>query len=644
MPRASSPRPRWTALGSVLAVAATMLGGAVFATPAHAAPNTVVSLTFDDGNNNQAEAAATLQAAGLRGTFFVNSGTLDSGTYLTTDQVKALQAAGHEIGGHTVTHPDLVVAGADEARRQVCNDRVNLTNLGLNITSFAYPFASSSDAVEAIVRDCGYNSARGLGDVRSKNPESATYPVAETIPPANPWNTGAPQQVDNTWTLADLQQVVNQSVNGGGGWVQLTFHNVGRDGDPLSVTSAVFAQYTAWLKGEVDAGRIEVKTVQGVIGGATKPLVAGPAAPAPITTGNLIRNPSLEDPSAVLGTPRCWFFGGYGQNSPAWSQVSPGRTGNVAQVLTMNNYVDGDAKLLPSLDLGECAPSATPGRTYQMSAFYKSTAPTQFAVYYRTGVGNWRYWDSSPLYDAADNWTQATYTSLPVPAGATAISIGLNLISNGTLTTDDYSLTATGAAPYTPPAVSPFADITTNQQFYKEISWLSDRGISTGWVEANGTRTYRALQPVNRDAMAAFLYRAAGSPTYTAPAVSPFADVATNQQFYKEISWLASTGISIGWVEANGTRTYRALQPVNRDAMAAFLYRAAGSPAYTSPATSPFADIRTDQQFYKEMSWLSARGISTGWDEANGTRTYRALQPVARDAMAAFLYRAAGAP
>ncbi|WP_307081682.1 S-layer homology domain-containing protein [Arthrobacter agilis] len=199
-------------------------------------------------------------------------------------------------------------------------------------------------------------------------------------------------------------------------------------------------------------------------------------------------------------------------------------------------------------------------------------------------------------------------------------------------------------APYAPPAVSPFADVSTNQLFYKEMSWLAGQGISTGWAEGNGTRTYRALQPVNRDAMAAFLYRAAGSPTYTPPTVSPFADVATNQQFYKEMSWLAGQGISTGWAEGNGTRTYRALQPVNRDAMAAFLYRAAGSPTYTPPTVSPFADVATNQQFYKEMSWLAGQGISTGWAEGNGTRTYRALQPVNRDAMAAFLYRANGKP
>lgn len=206
--------------------------------------------------------------------------------------------------------------------------------------------------------------------------------------------------------------------------------------------------------------------------------------------------------------------------------------------------------------------------------------------------------------------------------------------------TAEWSHTFSDAkAPYTPPAKSPFADVSTGQQFYKEMAWLADRKISTGWVEANGTRTYRPMQSINRDAMAAFLYRAAGSPAYTPPARSPFADVSTGQQFYKEMAWLADQEISTGWVEANGTRTYRPLQSISRDAMAAFLYRAAGSPNYSPPAVSPFGDVSTGQQFYKEMAWLADRGISTGWVEANGSRTYRPLQSISRDAMAAFLYR-----
>ncbi|MEW1823036.1 S-layer homology domain-containing protein, partial [Arthrobacter sp. NPDC080031] len=86
-------------------------------------------------------------------------------------------------------------------------------------------------------------------------------------------------------------------------------------------------------------------------------------------------------------------------------------------------------------------------------------------------------------------------------------------------------------------------------------------------------------------------------------------------------------------------RSYRPLQSISRDAMAAFLYRMAGSPAYTPPAVSPFTDVSTGQQFYKEMAWMSEKGVSTGWAEAGGARSYRPLQSISRDAMAAFLYR-----
>ena len=184
-----------------------------------------------------------------------------------------------------------------------------------------------------------------------------------------------------------------------------------------------------------------------------------------------------------------------------------------------------------------------------------------------------------------------------------------------------------------------FTDVPTTAQFFKEIQWMGSKGISTGWAQADGTRLYQPLLSVNRDAMAAFMYRLAGSPAFTAPGISPFADVPPTAQFYKEITWLAAQGISTGWVEADGSKTYRPLQPVNRDAMAAFMHRLAGSPAFTAPTVSPFADVPPTAQFYKEITWLASTGITTGWTEADGSKTYRALSPVARDAMAAFMYR-----
>ena len=184
-----------------------------------------------------------------------------------------------------------------------------------------------------------------------------------------------------------------------------------------------------------------------------------------------------------------------------------------------------------------------------------------------------------------------------------------------------------------------FTDVPSTSKFYTEINWTASQRISTGWIQPDGTRIYQPLWNVNRDAMAAFMYRLQGSPEFTPPTVSPFTDITTSTQFYKEICWLASKGITTGYLQPDGTRTYQPLNPVNRDAMAAFMYRLAGSPAYYAPVVSPFGDITRMTQFYKEITWLAAQGISTGYPQADGSKVYSPVNPVARDAMAAFMYR-----
>ncbi|MBG6181050.1 S8 family serine peptidase, partial [Arthrobacter sp. CAN_A1] len=113
-------------------------------------------------------------------------------------------------------------------------------------------------------------------------------------------------------------------------------------------------------------------------------------------------------------------------------------------------------------------------------------------------------------------------TYQPVAADATKrLSVKATGVKAGYTTSSSTSI-ETDAVPV------PFKDVPVGTQFHQEMSWLAAEGISTGWTEANGTRTYRPLTSVNRDAMAAFMYRMAGSPSYTAPARSPFGDVSTN--------------------------------------------------------------------------------------------------------------------
>src|SRR5450759_1823628 len=188
-------------------------------------------------------------------------------------------------------------------------------------------------------------------------------------------------------------------------------------------------------------------------------------------------------------------------------------------------------------------------------------------------------------------------------------------------------------------APGPFADVAPGAPFFDDIQWLYDQGISTGSVQPDATVLFQPAAPVRREAMAAFLYRFAGSPAFTPPVTSPFVDVATGDTFYKEIAWLAAQGISTGTDMGDGTFQFRPAESVSLEAIAAFLYRFKGSPAFTAPLTSPFVDVAPGGSFYKEISWLAAKGISTGTNLGDGTFAFRPTESVSREAMAAFLHR-----
>lgn len=163
--------------------------------------------------------------------------------------------------------------------------------------------------------------------------------------------------------------------------------------------------------------------------------------------------------------------------------------------------------------------------------------------------------------------------------------------------------------------------------FENDIIKLGEKSITTGYPDGG----FHPLESIERGAMAAYLYRLAGSPEFEAPAESPFSDVPTTHPFYKEIAWLKATGITTGWEDG----TFRPEESINREAMAAFFYRAAGSPEVRQKAT--FTDV-SGNPFAKEISWFQFSKLSTGWPDS----TFRPHDSVKRDAMAAYMMRYMG--
>jgi peptidoglycan/xylan/chitin deacetylase (PgdA/CDA1 family) len=244
------------------------------APPVMHGPQTLVSLTFDDGDASQDLAGRLMKARGLHGTFFVNTGPIDRNNpgHMTWAQVLRLHMQGNEIGGHTAEHVDLTDPQTSRSakRAEVCGDRARLVQMGLDPRSFAYPYGKLDQAAERLVQSCGYRSARSAGTVAPDGPIAA-----ETVPPLDPFATRALDSPDGPLTLAYLQDAVVAAAKHGGGWVQVVIHTVCASDDPepdrcmsaeAPIEERVFIDFLDWLQHDAPDGTT-VETVAQALGG-----------------------------------------------------------------------------------------------------------------------------------------------------------------------------------------------------------------------------------------------------------------------------------------------------------------------------------------------------------------------------------------
>jgi peptidoglycan/xylan/chitin deacetylase (PgdA/CDA1 family) len=114
-------------------------------------PSPLVSFTFDDvPDSAHTNGAAILERHGLRGTFYVASGTCGrADTYwrvIGQDQVRALYDGGHEIGCHTFSHVRVEDLDARAMEDECVRNQRLLRELcpGIALTNFCYPFGRAS--------------------------------------------------------------------------------------------------------------------------------------------------------------------------------------------------------------------------------------------------------------------------------------------------------------------------------------------------------------------------------------------------------------------------------------------------------------------------------------------------------------------
>lgn len=118
------------------------------------------------------------------------------------------------------------------------------------------------------------------------------------------------------------------------------------------------------------------------------------------------------------------------------------------------------------------------------------------------------------------------------------------------------------------------------------------------------------LQKATRGELTAALYVQAGTPEVKLPETSPWPDVKTTDPNFPAYVWARQKGITFGWSDGK----FHADAGVSNATVAAFTYRAAGSPAVTG--TSSYKDVAPGSAFYREILWAQQNKVVLN---ANGT-------------------------
>ena len=138
-------------------------------------PAKPVVITFDDGFSDQSAAFSLLLQRNMKATSYIVVGGEKSGwcigamrrtqncgdSYLDWAQIREMNKSGLiEIGAHTINHANLASLSPADQTREILDSKTIIENeLGVKITTFAYPYGRYSQATIDIALKAGFKSA-----------------------------------------------------------------------------------------------------------------------------------------------------------------------------------------------------------------------------------------------------------------------------------------------------------------------------------------------------------------------------------------------------------------------------------------------------------------------------------------------------
>lgn len=198
----------------------------------------MVTISFDDGwESNYTTALPKMQAMGFKSTQYFATTYLENATPADILNVQQFVTAGHEIGSHSVTHPDLTTVSDATLQYELTHSQQYLsTTFNTPITSFATPFGAYNAKVTNTIKqyyasdrsvDMGYN-------YNSKEDFNVNNIRAQSL-----INTTTDAQVQAWVDYARIHKV----------WLVLVYHVIDTDtSDMYSNTPAQFQSHLNIIK------------------------------------------------------------------------------------------------------------------------------------------------------------------------------------------------------------------------------------------------------------------------------------------------------------------------------------------------------------------------------------------------------------
>ena len=116
-----------------------------------------IALTFDAawGNEDTAQILEILAKYNVRATFFMTGGWIEN----YPEDVKAIYQAGHDLGNHSQSHPDMATLSPEEIRAELQGPHDMVFNLtGYDMHLFRAPYGSYNNTLIETATECGYST------------------------------------------------------------------------------------------------------------------------------------------------------------------------------------------------------------------------------------------------------------------------------------------------------------------------------------------------------------------------------------------------------------------------------------------------------------------------------------------------------